>query len=205
METVAAASRSVLCADHDPTAHQLVSKLLSSSCTTVPARNAFEALREANARPFDLYVLDYWLPDLSGVSLCREIRKIDPRAPILFCTAAGRDEDRRRALRAGANAYLLKPIDATQFTRQARIALELGDLESLRAKVEEERAVHDELKRLTELAKARALDAREATAHAMQRTARTRAFKAFVEAGGTRANFDRWWPQLSDSVGAGGR
>jgi CheY-like chemotaxis protein len=199
MDTIVSTPRSVLCADHDPAVHRMVTELLAG-CETMPVANAFEALRAVNSKSFDLYVLDYWLPDLSGVQLCREIRKVDPRGPILFCTAAGRDEDRRRALRAGANAYLLKPLDPARFTRQARIALELGDLESLRAKVEEERAVQDELARLGEIAKARSISARDATQHALRRTARAKAMKAFVESGGTRANFERWWPQLSDSI-----
>ena len=48
-----------------------------------------------------------WAADWSGPSLCREIRKIDPHGTIVFCTAAARDNDRARAMRAGANAYLL--------------------------------------------------------------------------------------------------
>src|SRR5918992_1108721 len=124
MDTIVSTPRSVLCADHDPAIHRMVTDLLPG-CETMPVGNAFEALRAVNSKSFDLYVLDYWLPDLSGVQLCREIRKVDPRGPILFCTAAGRDEDRRRALRAGARAYLLKPLDPDQFKRHARIALEL--------------------------------------------------------------------------------
>lgn len=201
IDGVASLSRSVLCVDNDPAAHHVVAELLSAY-DTVPVLNAFEALREVNSKSFDLYVLDYWLPDLAGVHLCREIRKVDPSAPIIVCTNAAREEDRKRALRAGANAYLPKPLDPTQFRREASIALEITELQSLRAKVEEERAVQDELVRLTDIANARALNAREAAGQAMKRTARAKALKAFVESGGTRANFERWWPQLFDSVTA---
>jgi DNA-binding NtrC family response regulator len=194
-----AAPRSVLCADTDPAFVQNVASILPA-CEMIGAMSGFEALRALNSRTFDLYLLDYWLPDWSGVQLCKEIRKTDPRGPVFFCTSAGRTEDRKRAIRAGATAFLTKPLDVEQFARQTRIAFELADLNSLRAKVEEERAVHEELARLSEIAKARAVDARAATAQAMRRTARTRAYKAFIEGGGTRANFERMWPQVFSGV-----
>ena len=200
MDSNVSVPRSVLCVDSNPSSHHIIAELLSTY-ETLPARNAFEALRAVNSKTFDLYVLDYWLPDLPGVQLCREIRKVDPQGPIFFCSAALRDEDRKRALRAGASAYLAKPIDPPQFMRQARIALEITDLQSVRAKVDEERAVQDELVRLSEIAKARTLIALEAAGESMKRTARAKALKAFVESGGTRANFERWWPQLSESLG----
>ena len=200
MAVTVSASRSVLCVDSDPATHHVIADILSAY-DTVPALNAFEALREVNSKPFDLYVLEYWLPDLPGIQLCREIRKVDPQGPILFCSSTVRDEDRKRAVRAGANAYLAKPIDPPQFMREARIVLEAADLQSVRAKLEEERAVQDELVRLGEIAKTRTLNAIEAAGQSMKRTARAKALKAFVESGGTRANFERWWPQLSESLG----
>ena len=77
MDTIVNTPRSVLCADHDAAVHRMVTELLPA-CGTMPVANAFEALRAVNSKPFDLYVLDYWLPDLSGLNLCREIRKVDP-------------------------------------------------------------------------------------------------------------------------------
>lgn len=195
---------SVLSVDSDPAVARRVAELLPA-CEMVSAGNGYQALREFNARTFDLYLLDYWLPDWCGVQLCREIRKVDPKAPVFFCTNAARDEDRKRALRAGASAYLLKPLDPPKFTRHARIALELANLESTRARVEEERAIGNELHRLTELAKERTVNARAMVAQSMQRTARAKALKVFIEAGGTRANFERWWPQVYDTVTASGR
>jgi hypothetical protein len=56
------------------------------------------------------------------------------------------------------------------------------------------------LKRLAEVAKARSLNAREIAAASIQRSARAKAMKAFIESGGTLANFERWWPQLSQSI-----
>ena len=48
------------------------------------ARSFDEGLRFAQRRDFDLYILDNWLPDGSGIGLCRAIREFDPHTPILF-------------------------------------------------------------------------------------------------------------------------
>ena len=103
-------SRSILFVGSDRETRDLVSEALAEHQLTF-AQTAFDGLRVLNAQPFHGYVLDYWLPDWSGAGLCREIRKIDPHAPVVFCSAAAQDTYRARAIRAGANAYLCKPID----------------------------------------------------------------------------------------------
>ena len=79
------------------------------------ARNVDEGLRLAQERYFDLYILDNWLPDGSGVGLCRLIREFDPHTPILFYSAAAYARDKQEAFRAGAQAYLVKPINFGEF------------------------------------------------------------------------------------------
>jgi DNA-binding response OmpR family regulator len=163
------------------------------------AGNAYEALRALHTRPFDAYVLDYWMPDWSGPLLCREIRKRDPHPPIVFCTEAQTDLYRVRALRAGASAYLPKPIDAVLLGEKLRALLKFAESENLRAGNEAERALGEELKRrgvagATCEATAQALAMLGPTARSVERTARSRAYKAFIDSGGTRAQFERWWP-----------
>jgi DNA-binding response OmpR family regulator len=137
---------------------------------TVFACDAYAALREINSRSFGAYVLEVWLPDLSGLQLCREIRKLDPHGAVVFCTAAVRIEDRSRAFRAGANAYLCKPIDPYRLQSEVRVLFELADIESLRARVEEQQAVQEELQRLTSESVKRAHLAKGAASRAMERT-----------------------------------
>jgi CheY-like chemotaxis protein len=74
------------------------------------ARDSNEGLRLARQLCFDLYILDNWLPDRSGVWLCRAIREFDPYTPIMFYSAAAYDRDIKEALQAGAQAYLVKPV-----------------------------------------------------------------------------------------------
>jgi DNA-binding response OmpR family regulator len=83
--------------------------------TITCARNFNEGLRQARQGGFDLYILDNWLPDNSGVELCRAIREFDAHTPILFYSAAAYAKDIQEGLRAGAQAYLVKPIIPEEF------------------------------------------------------------------------------------------
>src|SRR5262249_36227928 len=138
----------------------------------------------------------------SGAQLCREVRKLDPNGPVFFCMASDRDEDHKRAERAGGSACLMKPLDPAQLRAQMTVWMELADVESIRAKLEEERAVQDEIVRRTQAVMARIAEARGNAVAAIERAARAKAYKAFIESGGTRANFDRWWPQVFGSARA---
>jgi CheY-like chemotaxis protein len=72
------------------------------------------------AEPPDLIVLDLWLPDGDGLDLARRV-KADPRTArclIVACTAGAMKGDRERALEAGCDAYVSKPIDTLSFLEQ---------------------------------------------------------------------------------------
>src|SRR5262245_61544410 len=85
-------------------------ELTLAEYTLICARDFDEGLRLARLGYFDLYILDNWLPDKSGVDLCRAIREFDPHTPILFYSAAAYERDIQEALRSGAQAYLVKPV-----------------------------------------------------------------------------------------------
>ena len=79
------------------------------TCSTIEA-----GIELAQTRTFDLYLLDSWLPDGSGLDLCRKIREFDKRTPILFYSAAAYEADRQGALQSGAQAYLVKPSQTSE-------------------------------------------------------------------------------------------
>lgn len=60
---------------------------------------------------FDLYILDNWLPDGSGVELCRSIRECWPDVPIVFTSAVATKQDIDVAIAAGADRYVTKPYE----------------------------------------------------------------------------------------------
>jgi DNA-binding response OmpR family regulator len=203
MSAMEFSGRTVLCVDSHAESREALVAALDDYDVSL-ASNAFEALGQINRRGFHGYVLDYWLSDLPGATLCQEIRKLDPHAPIVFCTAAQRPVDRARALRAGAQGYLHKPVDAALLRAKLKALFLTADVESLRARIDEERAIHDELQRRSLYARERSAEAMSLSAQSVERTARIRAMKAFVEARGTRAHFEHWWPQVFQSTRAQG-
>ncbi len=65
------------------------------------AATAGEAIERAGSERFDLYLLDSGLPDGSGLALCRTLRVIDPRIPVLFYSANAHVDDIERGMAAG--------------------------------------------------------------------------------------------------------
>ena len=95
--------------DHEDT-RELVTLLLSQKSYEVVTGATIESgIALASAQRFDLYLLDSWLPDGSGLDLCQKIREFDKTTPILFYSAAAYASDHEMALQCGAQAYLIKP------------------------------------------------------------------------------------------------
>jgi two-component system, OmpR family, response regulator len=95
--------------DHEDT-RELVTIVLEQKSYEVVTESTIESgVAIAGSQHFDLYLLDSWLPDGSGVDLCRRIREFDRATPILFYSAAAYEIDRDEAIKSGAQAYLVKP------------------------------------------------------------------------------------------------
>lgn len=194
--------KSILWVDSDATAREPM-RALFADYRVVFATSGYDAICERNRENFDAHVLDIWLPDWSGIQLCRDIRKIDPHVPIVFYTAAPRDHYVTRAIRAGASVYLQKQVDPGQLRQRLGVLLELGDRENLAAKQEEQLAIQDELQRRASAAIDASSLASESAARAIERTARVKALRIFLENGGTLANFTSWWPEVFAGQWAG--
>lgn len=91
-----------------------------SGCVVVAAESADEALLLIEKEPFDIYIFDYFLPEMSGVELCRYIRQFDSDTPILFFSAMARTADVTEAMAAGADKYLFKPNDLDKLPRTVK-------------------------------------------------------------------------------------
>jgi len=68
-------------------------------------------LRLAQSEHFDMYLLDAWLPEVSGFELCEQICGVPGHASVVFISGAVYESDKQRGLQAGASAYLTKPLD----------------------------------------------------------------------------------------------
>ena len=111
----------VLVVDDDPDARELLTVLLEACGmlvrTAASARAALDALCE---EPPDVLVSDIGMPEEDGYSLIRKIRALqddEQRAvPAIALTAFARTEDRQRALRAGFDRHLAKPVEPSALT-----------------------------------------------------------------------------------------
>jgi len=109
----------VLAVDDDADAVALVAELLEAAGARVTrAGSAGEALRRIEAEPPHVLVTDLGMPHVDGFQLIDRIRAhADPqvrRVPAAALTAYARSEDRVKALRAGFQIHLAKPIDPTE-------------------------------------------------------------------------------------------
>ena len=71
------------------------------------------AYARALAEEFDLFIFDVQMPGMSGDAVCRELRKAGIRQPILAASALAMPEQVARALAAGFDEYLTKPLSPT--------------------------------------------------------------------------------------------
>jgi DNA-binding response OmpR family regulator len=74
-----------------------------------------KALETLEVEHFELIILDVMLPGMDGFQVCRAIRRLDPRVPILMLTARSDDADRVDGLENGADDYLTKPFNLVEF------------------------------------------------------------------------------------------
>lgn len=71
-------------------------------------------------KEYDLLILDWMLPLVSGVNLCRQYRAAGKKAPVLMITARDTTPEKVTGLDAGADDYLVKPIDLVEFMARVR-------------------------------------------------------------------------------------
>jgi two-component system phosphate regulon response regulator PhoB len=84
-----------------------------------------EALLLIDERLPDLIVLDWMLPKISGIEVCRRLRQRNEtrNLPIIMLTARGEETDRVRGLDTGADDYVVKPFSMTELTARIRAVL----------------------------------------------------------------------------------
>jgi len=96
------------------------------------------ALELARESPPDLVLLDVRLPDLDGFEVCRKLREEQATSlvPIVMVTSLNATEDRVKALEAGADDFLSKPVDRLELKARVHSMIELN---GLRERVDAER------------------------------------------------------------------
>ncbi len=77
----------------------------------------------ASQNTYDLLILDWMLPEISGVEICQRLRQMGQGVPVLFLTAKDTIDDRVAGLDAGADDYLVKPFELRELLARVRALL----------------------------------------------------------------------------------
>jgi two-component system KDP operon response regulator KdpE len=116
-------STRVLVVDDEPQfLRALATNLRGAGYDVETAATGAEALASAGLRPPDAIILDLLLPDVSGIEVCRELRTWSD-APILLVSAVGEEDEKIKALDAGADDYVTKPFAIGELLARLRAAL----------------------------------------------------------------------------------
>lgn len=87
------------------------------------ADNGLLGMQRALHENYDLLILDWMMPQLSGLELCQALRKSGKTTPVLFLTAKDTIDDRVIGLDAGADDYLVKPFELRELLARVRALL----------------------------------------------------------------------------------
>ena len=113
----------ILLCDDDPLVHESLSIYLDEeNYQHISAYDGEEALTLFKDKKPDLIVLDLMMPKLSGMEVCREIRK-DSSVPIIMLTAKGEEIDRILGLELGADDYIVKPFSPREVVARIKAVL----------------------------------------------------------------------------------
>jgi two-component system KDP operon response regulator KdpE len=111
----------VLVVDNDAAMRRaLRGSLAAQGYLITEARSGEEALEEMGQRPADLVLLDIEMPGIGGMETCRRLRAIAPKAGVVMVTICDSEEDKIRALEAGADDYVTKPFSVRELLARLR-------------------------------------------------------------------------------------
>ena len=115
---------SILVVDDEPDIRRICRILLETGGYTVlEAATGAEAVETVRQHPeLDLILMDIMMPEMSGLDVCREIRKTS-RVPVIMLTAKGEEIDRILGLELGADDYIVKPFSPREVVARIKAVL----------------------------------------------------------------------------------
>ena len=110
----------------------------------VTAETGDEAQHAIQEKLPDLILLDWMLPEISGIELCRRLRARDEtaRVPIIMLTARGEEEERVRGLSTGADDYVVKPFSVPELVARIHALLRRANPNLVTAALKLDRTTH---------------------------------------------------------------
>ncbi len=102
--------------DDEQIANSLKKNLAEEGHHIMHARDGEEALRFAGSIMFDVVLLDWRMPKVSGIEVCRYIRESGNKVPVILLTALSQVKNKVEALNLGADDYITKPFSFDELT-----------------------------------------------------------------------------------------
>jgi DNA-binding response OmpR family regulator len=139
-------TRTVLVVDDEPTLRETLAEALEADGLRVlTAADGREALERFRADPPDLVLLDLMLPQVSGIEVCRIMRR-ESAVPIIMLTAKDSEIDKVVGLELGADDYVTKPFSLRELLARIRAQMRRLESQGTRAVGEGLRATHEPLR-----------------------------------------------------------
>lgn len=107
----------ILCIDDDKDTCELVEFMFKQKgYKVISCATGKDGLTRARSEQFGAIILDNRFHGSDGANICEEIRSFDRSTPIIFFSGEARLQEKEKALKAGANEYLIKPNDLDRLT-----------------------------------------------------------------------------------------
>jgi len=120
--------KKILVVEDSPMTRSLIVSSLEEvgDLTIIEAANGFQALRKLPEVSPDLVITDINMPDINGLEVVRFVKQSEnfKHIPVIIVTTEGRDVDKERGLRLGADRYLVKPFEPAQLKQFVQELLE---------------------------------------------------------------------------------
>ncbi len=113
----------ILIVDDDPSIVRLVEHVLQGKGYQVLIANTgSQALQMVKSEELDLIILDLILPGMDGFEVCQRLRQdpVTASLPVLIMSRKDSEKDKAKALKAGANVYLTKPVKPPELHKQVQ-------------------------------------------------------------------------------------
>jgi DNA-binding response OmpR family regulator len=117
----------ILIVEDEPKVASFIKKGLEESQFDAEiAYDGLSAEKLAEQYQYNLFILDIIIPGISGLDLCKKLKKMNPDTPVLMLTALGTTDDKIMGFEAGADDYLVKPFEFRELLARVKVLLKKG-------------------------------------------------------------------------------
>lgn len=115
----------ILAVDDDPDILEIIKVILEEEFSVITASEGNQVFKIVKEKKPDLLILDYVLPDISGLEICKKLREdtMYLHLPILMLTGKGETEDKVKGLETGVDDYMIKPFAPEELIARVKMLI----------------------------------------------------------------------------------